>query len=353
VIWLSWRQFRAQGLLVFGILAVIAIVFAATGPGLAHYYATNVATCADRGDCDTVRNALLDRHQLLRLLGTALVAVPGLLGIFWGAPLIARELETGTYRLAWTQSVTRTRWLAVKLGVVGLASMAAAGLFSLMVTWWSSPLDKVTANRFGAGNFGARGIVPISYAAFGFTLGVAAGLLIRRTLPAMAATLAAFLAVRVPWTLWVRPHLIPPAHLNTALSPDGVGFGRTSSSGPMTLMPNPPYLPNAWIYSTHVVDNAGHRLTGAVLTSTCPDLGRNLPPPPGSGGGSVRVQAPGDVRGVLSDCVTKLSANYHTLVSYQPASRYWLFQWYETGIFLGLAVVLAGVSFWWLRRHVN
>jgi hypothetical protein len=55
---------------------------------------------------------------------------------------VARELETGTYRLAWTQSVTRTRWLAVKLGVVGLTSVAVAGLLSLMVTWWSSPIDR-------------------------------------------------------------------------------------------------------------------------------------------------------------------------------------------------------------------
>ena len=69
------------------------------------------------------------------MLDGLVVLVPGIIGIFWGAPLVARELEAGTYRLAWTQSITRTRWLATKLGVVGLLSMVAAGLLSLMATW--------------------------------------------------------------------------------------------------------------------------------------------------------------------------------------------------------------------------
>jgi len=88
-----------------------------------------------------------------------------------GSTLVARELETGTYRLAWTQSVTRTRWLAVKLGVVGLASMVVAGLFSLMVTWWFSPIDRVNMTVFAT--FDQRNIVAVGYAAFAFALGAA------------------------------------------------------------------------------------------------------------------------------------------------------------------------------------
>ena len=73
---------------------------------------------------------------------------PALMGIFWGAPLIARELETGTNRLAWNQSVTRTRWTAVKLGLVGLAAVGTAGLLSLMISWWAQshrPCDELSA----------------------------------------------------------------------------------------------------------------------------------------------------------------------------------------------------------------
>ncbi len=112
--------------------------------------------------------------------------------MFWGAPLIARELETGTYRLAWTQGVTRARWLITRLAVVGGASMVAAGLMSWLLTWWSSPIDTLNASRFGTTVFDSAYIAPIGYAAFGFALGVLAGVLWRRTVPAMATTLAVF-----------------------------------------------------------------------------------------------------------------------------------------------------------------
>jgi hypothetical protein len=133
------------------------------------------------------------------------LVIPALIGLFWGAPLAARELETGAFRLAWTQSVTRGRWLAVKLALVGLCSVAVAGLLSLMVTWWSSPLDRTYASQFIA--FSERGIAPIGYAAFGFVLGVTVGLLIRRTVPAMAATVIPYIGARAAVTA-LRPHFM-------------------------------------------------------------------------------------------------------------------------------------------------
>ena len=92
-----------------------------------------------RGDCSTaVQYFFSQYHQLQAWLDFLIAVVPAIVGVFWGAPLVARELETGTFRLAWTQSVTRTRWLALKLAVVGVAAMVVAGLFSLGVTWWFS-----------------------------------------------------------------------------------------------------------------------------------------------------------------------------------------------------------------------
>jgi ABC-2 family transporter protein len=352
MIWLTWRQFRPQAWVAVGLLLVATTLLAVTGPHLAHLYglyAQAQATCASTGSCRTLVINIGEVDRLLQLLGTALVAVPALVGAFWGAPLVARELETGTYRLAWTQSVTRRRWLAVKLAVVGLASMAVSGLFSLMVTWWSSPIDRAHTNRFGAGMFGERNIVPIGYAAFGLALGVVAGLFIRRTLPAMATTLGAFLGLRLAFTYWVRPHLLTPVHRAFALNPASVGYG-TTNGGPPTLQPDPPNLSNAWIYSTHIVDSAGHGLPAQLVATACPSLG-NLRggPPPGSGQ-RVEVQGPDGVQSALQDCVAKIGATFHEAVTYQPANRYWTFQWYETAIFLGLALVLAGVSFWRIRR---
>jgi hypothetical protein len=171
-------------------------------------------------------------------------------GLFWGAPLLAHELETGTFRLAWTQSVSRARWTLCKLGLLGLAGMALAGLCSLLVTWWSSPLDlAVGAAPFA--NFDVRGIVPIAYAAFAFALGVAAGAVIRRTLPAMGATLVAFVGARLAFAQWVRPHLMAPLTKRSPLTLSTSG----QTSAQIQLGTHLP--PGSWVMSQSVVNSAG------------------------------------------------------------------------------------------------
>ncbi len=208
----AWIQARTQTLAVATGLAAMAVVLAITGPHLVHLYdaAVRLAAPPRRLLGAAAQPVHHPRQQPADLDGVLIGAVPGLLGVFWGAPLVARELESGTFRLVWTQSVTRTRWLAVKLGLVGLATMTAAGLLSLIVTWWASPLDRAHLNIFNT--FDERDIVPIGFALFAFVLGVAAGLIIRRTLPAMAITLVAFVGARLAITNWVRPNLISPLH---------------------------------------------------------------------------------------------------------------------------------------------
>ena len=352
---LSWRQFQAQAAVAGGLLVAVLIVFATTRGNIDHLYtvfAKANAACLNNSGCPGVSIKLSKLDQLLELIGTALVVVPALVGVFWGAPLIAREFENGTHRLAWTQSVTRTRWLGTKLAVVGLASVVGTGLLSLLVTWWSAPIDRAHVNRFGSGMFGERNITPLGYAAFGFALGVVAGLLIRRTLPAMAATIVAFLAVRMTFTYVVRPNIFSPRHRTLALDPNNMGFG-TTNGGPATLMPNPPNLPNAWVYSTHIVDSAGHGLTSQTLAGACPNLPfANNGPPPVSGT-RVRVVAPTDVRNSLHDCVTKLAATYHEVVTYQPANRYWTLQWGETAAYFAAALAIAGFCFWLIHRRAR
>ncbi len=133
-----------------------------------------------------------------------------------------------------------------------------------------------------------------------------------------------------------------------------MGFG-TTNGGPATLMPNPPNLPNAWVYSTHIVDSAGHGLTPATVAATCPTL-----PFPGSRWGSaagIRYprtgRGPGGVQDALHDCVTKLSATYHEVVTYQPANRYWTLQWGETLVYFAAAAAIAGFCFWWIRHRAK
>ena len=346
----AWLQSRTQTAVAIAALAMIALTLALTGPHLAHLYGTLIAPCIGDGSCSPTTLGLFQRnHRLLRgWLSIGITVIPGLIGVFWGAPLVARELESGTFRLAWTQSVSRTRWITIKLAITLLISMVVVGLMSFMITWWAHPLDRVRNDVFST--FDVRDIVPIGYAAFGFVLGVTFGVVIRRTLPAMASVVVVFTAARVAMNQWLRPRLIAPLHLVAALDPESIGFGR-SNDGPANLQPGGPNIPNAWIYSKHIVDSAGHALTPEALASTCPSLNDALPPPPSGDG--VRTQVPTQVKNSLQDCITKVGAKYHEVVAYQPGSRYWAFQWYELAIFLGASAVLAAACIWWIRRRAT
>jgi hypothetical protein len=342
----GWLRSRAQTAAAAFVIAVVAVIAAVTGPDLVRLYRAAVAGCASRAKCQATMAAFATQDGSLRLwLGVLVVIAPAIIGMFWGAPLVASELEDGTFRLAWTQGVTRTRWLAVRLGVAGLASMAAAGLLSLLVTWWASPLDQVGLSRFAT--FDQRDTVPIGYAAFAFVLGVAVGAAMRRTLPAMAVTLVAFVAARMAVTYWVRPRVLSPLVLIRPVNVAGYGsegFLPIPIASP-SLQLQPPDLPNAWITSIDIVDKSGRGLPAAELARFCPGLGQG-----GPGHGFSHTRAPASAGRALHECGARLGALYHEAVSYQPASRYWPLQWYELAIFLAAGLILAGLALWRVRR---
>jgi hypothetical protein len=347
MLWLSVRQFRTQALVAAAALAALAVVVVLVGSQLLADFHTSVSTCTGSTNCSDAANNFVDKYtQMATWLDGLVLVVPGLIGVFWGAPLLARELESGTFRLAWTQSISRARWTLTKLGLLGLAGMVAAGLCSLMVTWWSSPLDFVV----GAGPFAhydTRGIVPVAYAAFAFTLGVAAGAVVRRTVAAMATALVAFAAVRVAFVEWVRPHLMTPL---TMRSPFTIASPRRVQVG--AHLP-----PGAWVVHESVVNRAGEAVRGGATgfavnpftavgpggvhiagVGSCP----NLKP---SGAQASSFQQAGDL---VARCVDQLHLS--NVVVYQPANRYWPFQAYESLIFVGLAVVVGAFTMWWIRR---
>jgi hypothetical protein len=259
-----------------------------------------------------------------------LYIAPVLIGAFLGAPLVSREFETVTYRLAWNQSVTRVRWLAVKLATVGFVAVATGAILSLIVTWWSSPIDRVDGlplangqlGRFSPLIFGARDIVPVGYAAFGFALGVLVGLLVRRTLPAMAITLAGVALILLAWPIFVRPHLISPVTTTTPITVN-LTTAVVNHNGEITMPVTD--LPGAWIISNQTLTPSG-----AVFA--LPSSG------PCAGGSTAQCNA------------WFATQHLRRRISYQPASRYWSFQWTEVAIFLALSFILAGLSMWWIRR---
>jgi ABC-type transport system involved in multi-copper enzyme maturation permease subunit len=345
MIWMTWRQFRAQAVTAVAALAAFAVLLAVTGPHLASLYAASRITGCHGGSCGQLASSFLSLvgagiYPVVYVLGIAgIVVAPAVIGIFWGAPLIARELEAGTFRLAWTQSVTRTRWLASKLALPGLAAMAVTEALSLMQAWWAAPIGQaarlaVTSNfPLGMGPFSllafdAHGITPLSYAAFAFTLGVTIGVLLRRAVPAMALTLAIFAAVQVAMPLGIRPHLFPPDHTTAALSSFTAlqtQIGITTVGFTVGYLPS---QPGAWILSSGAVNAAGQPVS--VIPAACR---------PGAADGTSD----------LPSCLT--SHGFRIAVTYQPASRYWAFQGIETGIFVVLAAALIAVTYYALSRR--
>jgi ABC-type transport system involved in multi-copper enzyme maturation permease subunit len=158
----TWLQFRTQALVGFALLVVAAIVLAISGAHLAHVNDAFLSACRAADDCSRASNPVLNAEKSLQSAVPVIVTItPAIIGMFLGAPLIAHELETGTYRLIWTQGATRQHWLAVKLGLVGLGAMVLGGLLTWMADWWASPLDAANQNRFGVADFGLHGVAPI------------------------------------------------------------------------------------------------------------------------------------------------------------------------------------------------
>jgi len=355
VIRFAWLQARTQTAVVAAGVAVAAIVAVVTGPHLGHLYATTLANCRTQQNCvgsiDPFSN---NDYALYGALGMLVLILPAIVGMFLGAPLLARELESGTYRLAWTQSVGRRRWLGIKLAVVGLASVAVAGLLSLAVSWSARSIDLEKANQFRY--FDQRDLVPIGYAAFAFALGVVVGLLVRKVLPALAATLAAFVAVRFVAERWVRAHLVAATHTALSLQQARLGF-TVQPPGGVTFQADPPNIQNAYVLSAQVVDKAGHQVSAAALrqfvAQYCPTIA-NVPLRPGAvfHAGHTGIQGPADPANpaAFNACIDRLSTVYHQSVAYIAPTKYWPMQWLEMGLFIATALVLAGVAIWLVKR---
>ncbi|MEV1113757.1 transporter [Actinosynnema sp. NPDC049800] len=326
--WLAWRQLRFPVMSVYAVLAPAVLVLAISRP-----------VGGDFGDLG-----------FAYLAGTlAVQLLPAVLGVFWGVPMITRELETGTHNLVWNQSVTRTRWLAVKLGIGAPAAMVAAGVLSLVVGWWADPID--TAADLDAERgfqarvtplvFAARGIAPIGYAAFAFVLGVAIAILLRRTVPAMAVTLVVYVAVQLAVPYGVRPHVLPPVEESvtlTARSIEGIQADEgVSGDVPVSVRVAEPA--GAWVLANETVDANG------VVTHPLPAaVGDCLPP------ASADPPTLADLDRIRA-CFARLDGlGYRQHLAYQPVTRFWPLQWAELALFLVLSALLTWFCFRRLRH---
>jgi hypothetical protein len=360
--WFAWRQFRAQAIIAGSILVALFVVFFVTGLHLHHVYDTVVKTCASHGDCGSVTQTFQNSDRFLQhLIQAGGVLLPALLGAFWGAPFVSREFESGTFRLAWTQSVSRTTWLLGKLGVVAVAAVVTEALFTALATWWARPFDHMNNVPFSV--FDTRDLAPLGYGLFAVTLGLVIGLLLRRAVPAMALTFAAFAAVRVLFTDYVRPHFASPLRYTTSFV---APFESSRGGAPAAITKGP--TSSSWVLSDTTLNSSGKVIgaNGGIGPNgefnvqsigqhrdaldglgVCPN--RFPSPPAHLVGQHVHIGPDPAMMNAMATCIN--SFHLQSLITYQPAVRFWAFQWYELGSFVVLSAILMVFSVWRIRRR--
>jgi len=336
--WLTWRTYRAQAVATGAVLAGFAALLIITGIQMAAQWHSALVTCTASHRCGNLSDTLFLGSHAVGFLVIMTLGVPAVLGMLCGAPLVAQEAEAGTSQFAWTQSITRRRWLAVKAGWLLLAAVCVSGVVSGLVTWWSGPDNALLANAFAPGRFDIMGIVPVGYGVFAMALGITAGALLRRTLPAVGVTLASFIAVRFVVYIWARSHFITPVTayfpLNGGVTPTGsywqLAAGYVGADGrPISI----PQSTNGQVLNTAI---------GGIPVTSLPAPCQAL-----AGGGNAPFTR------ASQHAVLACAQAHHVraFVTYQPASRYWAFQGIETGIFVLLAAALLAVAFAVITRR--
>jgi len=336
--WVVWRQYRQQWAIALTALAVFAVVELITGQQLARAWHNLLAQCTATQQDGT--GVSCSNAQIIGVLGNDMrvlsIMVPLLIGILWGAPLVAGEMETGTTQFAWTQGITRRHWLLVKVGLLLLSAALWAGAVSALVTWWSGPVNAMRGDAFGSDFFDTQGIVPVGYAVFATALGITAGVLLRRTIAAVAVTFGGFIGVRLLFDSVVRQHLMPAVTTITSL---------TSTWSPPGV---------AWILGTTVINSSGHVPSAGVQGTNLDYLGIDGVPvsalPAACQKLAVAAASPAgpSPAGALA-CMSRYG--FRQAITYQPAWRYWPFQGIETGIYLLLAAALLAVAWYAIRRR--
>jgi ABC-type transport system involved in multi-copper enzyme maturation permease subunit len=327
ITWVTWRQHRTAltGMAVLSVAIAVCVWLA--GLHLHHAYVAAIACHpASSFACSNLINAFNGTYTLLAK-GIPLQVVPALIGAFVGAPVLAREIESGSFRFTWTQGFGRGRWTLGKLVTLGVAVTAVTGAMAVLFSWYYQPYFPAgnralytgngiaTSSLFAPGLFDLRGVTFAAWTLVAFAIGVLAGVLIRRVVPAIVTTLVAYTGLAVVTGGFLRQRYLAPL---------------------ITSKLNIPY--SSWVISQQWVTKSGLPASQHVLNQVL------LGAPPSFGG-------KGGVPQSLSAWQYLAQHGFTQLTTYQPADRFWPFQWIEGGWLFALSLLLMGVAVWLVHRR--
>jgi len=335
MIWLVWRRYRVLFALTAGVLAGIGIWMLMLGHALDAAKSSHACTSSTfRCPIYVGAFSLSNQAEAINLL---LLAVPCVLGIVFGAPLVAGELERNTNRLVWTQGISRTKWLMVKWLSVVLSLVVLVAVLTLITQWWTGHnYERVLLNLglnlgIGLGRlqppyFPVTGLALGAYTVFAFAVGAALGAIIRKTSWAIVGTVVIYTTISVLMVLLVRPSLAPQLFVeNPAVTASG------QSEGSHAVLTHIPY--DSW------------------------DLGFGYRYAPGASG-----EAPGTSANAAAQRCQDQNYNYSPYLAclsahrvqmgtfYQAGNHYWELQWRESALLVGTGVILFGLTVWSVRR---
>ena len=327
----TWRQHRIALAGVAVLLGALAVWLWIIGLPVHRDYAA-LTTChpASSPDCQDLANTFNSTWGLLGNAAILLQVLPALIGAFVGAPVLARELETGTFRYAWTQGFGRWRWALAKLVALAVVLAAATGAFSVLLSWCYQPYIATGNQDLGVyGNsplvtvFSLREVTLPAWTVATFAIGALAGMLIRRVVPAIVAALAVYAGLAIAAVAFLREHYLTPLVTSNANVPGAawiIGQWWTKD-GRFAFAGNPP---------------------NNLLNEYCNFAPSGSPGKGGSGGGPSSVNP-------FAQCLAP--HGYTNWTSYQPASRFWPFQWIEGGWLLALSVLIIAATIWLVHRR--
>jgi hypothetical protein len=247
-------------------------------------------------------------------VSSLLFAVPVLLGAFVGAPLLAREFESGTFRFAWTQGAGRTRWAVSTLVLPAVLLTAVTGAFTALFFWYFRPFLAIgQVSEMLPLAFALLGVAFAAWTLFAFAVAAFTGTLFRRTLPAMAVTLVVYIVLAIGTATAIRPHYLTP------VTEQGWNGGPRAG----WVISSWVKAPNGQILSQSDLGNVFAHLPASVQNSSSPDAFTNW-----------------------------LSQHGYTMwQSVQPDSRFWQFQLIEGGWLLVVSAALITGTVWLVRRR--